>query len=93
MRFPIRLEAPRDCPRYAGRIVRNIDPQAKTPLWMAEALRRCGLRSISPTVDVTNYVLLELGQPMHAFDLHQLHDEIVVRGAASYAPGQSGDRS
>ena len=78
-RFPIRLEAPEDCPRYAGRIVRGIDPTAKTPLWMEEKLRRCGLRSISPTVDVTNYVLLELGQPMHAFDLDKLNDEIVVR--------------
>lgn len=78
-RFPIRLEAPADCPRYAGRVIRGIDPTARTPLWMAETLRRCGLRSISPVVDVTNYVLLELGQPMHAFDLGRLHDEIVVR--------------
>ena len=79
--FPIRLDDPADCPRYVGRIVRGIDPTAKTPLWMAERLRRCGLRSISPTVDVTNYVLLELGQPMHAFDLDRLQDEIVVRRA------------
>ena len=78
-RFPIRLESPEDCPRYAGRIIRGIDPNAETPLWMAETLRRCGLRSISPTVDVTNYVLLELGQPMHAFDLDRLNDEIIVR--------------
>jgi phenylalanyl-tRNA synthetase beta chain len=78
-RFPIRLDSPADCPRYAGRIIRGIDPAAKTPLWMSETLRRCGLRSISPTVDVTNYVLLELGQPMHAFDLDKLSDEIVVR--------------
>jgi len=78
-RFPIRLESPEDCPRYAGRIIRGINPNAKTPLWMAETLRRCGLRSISPTVDVTNYVLLELGQPMHAFDLDKLDGEIVVR--------------
>jgi phenylalanyl-tRNA synthetase beta chain len=77
--FPIRLESPVDCPRYAGRIIRGIDPNARAPLWMAETLRRCGLRSISPTVDVTNYVLLELGQPMHAFDLDRLKDEIVVR--------------
>jgi phenylalanyl-tRNA synthetase beta chain len=77
--FPIRLESPEDCPRYAGRIIRGINPQAKTPLWMSEKLRRCGLRSISPTVDVTNYVLLELGQPMHAFDLDKLSDEIIVR--------------
>jgi phenylalanyl-tRNA synthetase beta chain len=77
--FPIRLESPADCPRYAGRIIRGIDSNAQAPLWMTETLRRCGLRSISPTVDVTNYVLLELGQPMHAFDLDKLNDEIVVR--------------
>jgi phenylalanyl-tRNA synthetase beta chain len=78
-RFPIRLDSPADCPRYAGRIIRGIDPAARTPLWMVETLRRCGLRSISPVVDVTNYVLLELGQPMHAFDLGKLDGEIVVR--------------
>jgi phenylalanyl-tRNA synthetase beta chain len=77
--LPIRLDSPVDCPRYAGRIIRGIDPKARTPLWMAETLRRCGLRSISPVVDVTNYVLLELGQPMHAFDLEKLDREIVVR--------------
>jgi len=77
--LPIRLESPQDCPRYAGRIIRGIDPHAPTPLWMAETLRRCGLRSISPVVDVTNFVLLELGQPMHAFDLEKLNDEIIVR--------------
>ena len=77
--FSISLETPADCPRYVGRIVRGINPNAETPFWMAETLRRCGLRSISPTVDVTNYVLLELGQPMHAFDLDKLNDEIIVR--------------
>jgi phenylalanyl-tRNA synthetase beta chain len=82
-RFPIRLDSPTDCPRYVGRIVRGIDPGAETPLWMVERLRRCGLRSISPTVDVTNYVLLELGQPMHAFDLDKLNDEIIVRRGRS----------
>jgi phenylalanyl-tRNA synthetase beta chain len=77
--LPVRLDDPSDCPRYVGRIVRGIDPNARTPLWMSETLRRCGLRSISPTVDVTNYVLLELGQPMHAFDLDRLDGEIIVR--------------
>lgn len=71
------------CPRYAGRIIRNINPQATTPLWMQEKLRRAGLRSLSPLVDVTNYVLLELGQPMHAFDLDKLQGDIVVRQAKS----------
>jgi phenylalanyl-tRNA synthetase beta chain len=75
----IKLEAPLDCPRYAGRIIRDIDPTAKTPLWMRERLRRSGLRAISPVVDVTNYVMVELGQPMHAFDLDTLDGGIRVR--------------
>jgi phenylalanyl-tRNA synthetase beta chain len=79
--FPITLDAPADCPIYVGRVIRNIDPTADTPLWMQERLRRSGLRCISPVVDVTNYVLLELGQPMHAFDLGTLEDRIRVRRA------------
>lgn len=77
--FAIDLQAPADCPRYVGRVIEGIDPAAKTPLWMTEALRRSGLRSLGPTVDVTNYVLLELGQPMHAFDLDRLEGGIRVR--------------
>ena len=73
------LEAAEDCPRYVGRIIRGIDPTAATPLWMVEALRRSGIRSISATVDATNYVLMELGQPMHAFDLGRLQGSISVR--------------
>ncbi len=79
--FPVRLEAPAACPRYVCRIVRGIDPGAVTPLWLQERLRRSDLRSISPVVDVTNYVMLELGQPMHGFDLRQLDTEIRVRMA------------
>ena len=79
--FPVDMQAVDACPRYAGRIIRNINPQATTPIWMQEKLRRAGIRSISATVDVTNYVLLELGQPLHAFDLDTLQGGIVVRYA------------
>ncbi|MFC5740351.1 phenylalanine--tRNA ligase subunit beta [Dyella tabacisoli] len=77
----IRLEAGADAPRYLGRIVEGIDPAARTPLWLAERLRRAGLRPISAVVDITNYVMLELGQPMHAFDNDKLQGDIVVRHA------------
>ena len=77
--FNVELEARQECPRYAGRVIKNITPNAETPLWMQERLRRSGLRSISPVVDVTNYVLLELGQPMHGFDLDKLSGGIKVR--------------
>lgn len=79
--LPVSLLAAEACPRYVGRIIRNIDISAQTPLWMQERLRRSGLRSIDPVVDVTNYVLLELGQPMHAFDLQKLSGGIRVRPA------------
>ena len=81
--FPVRLEAPDACPRYVCRIVRGIDPQASTPQWMRERLRRSGIRSLGPVVDVTNYVLLELGQPMHGFDLDRVNGEIRVRTAGT----------
>ncbi|USD20205.1 phenylalanine--tRNA ligase subunit beta [Microbulbifer variabilis] len=79
--LPVSLLAEAACPRYVGRVIRNIDIKAVTPLWMQERLRRSGLRSIDPVVDVTNYVLLELGQPMHAFDLEKLSGGIKVRMA------------
>jgi len=78
-RHAVVLAAKAACPRYVCRIIRDLDPNAKTPLWMAERLRRSGLRPISPMVDVTNYVLLELGQPLHAFDLAKLDGPIQVR--------------
>ncbi len=79
--WPVRVEAPEACPRYLCRVIRDIDPAARTPDWMAERLRRSGLRPISPVVDVTNYVLMELGQPMHGFDLERLSGGIQVRMA------------
>ncbi len=79
--FPVMLAAPEDCPRYAGRVIQHVDPVAPTPLWMVERLRRAGIRSLGPLVDVTNYVMLELGQPLHAFDLDKLDAGIVVRRA------------
>ena len=81
--FPVRLEDGAGCPRYLGRVIRGVNPGAQTPTWMKERLRRAGLRSIDPVVDVTNYVMLELGQPMHAFDLAVLQDAVVVRRARS----------
>jgi phenylalanyl-tRNA synthetase beta chain len=81
--FPINISAAEACPRYLGRIIRNINLDAEAPLWMQEKLRRSGLRSIDPVVDVTNYVLLELGQPMHAFDFAKLSGGIDVRMANS----------
>ncbi len=78
-RFDVELVDGHACPRYLGRVIRNINPGVATPQWMQEKLRRSGVRSIDPVVDVTNYVLLELGQPMHAFDLSKLEGGIKVR--------------
>ena len=79
--IPVSLTAAEACPRYCARIIKGINPKAETPLWLKERLRRSDLRSISPVVDVTNYVMLELGQPMHAFDLAKLDGGIEVRYA------------
>ena len=77
----VTLDAPNACARYVGRVIRGLDLSQPTPQWMQEKLRRSGVRSLGPAVDVTNYVLLELGQPMHAFDLAKIDGDIVVRMA------------
>ncbi|HSB98001.1 MAG TPA: phenylalanine--tRNA ligase subunit beta [Spongiibacteraceae bacterium] len=79
--FPVEIIAGEDCPRYAGRVISGVDLTRPAPEWLRERLRRCGIRSIDPVVDVTNYVMLELGQPMHAFDLERLQGGIRVRKA------------
>jgi phenylalanyl-tRNA synthetase beta chain len=81
--FPITVTAAEACPRYLGRVIKGLNVKAATPLWMQEKLRRCGMRSIDPIVDVTNYVLLEFGQPMHAFDLAKLDSGLQVRMAVA----------
>lgn len=72
-------QAPAACPRYLGRVVKNVNVKAQSPVWMREKLRRSGIRSIDPIVDITNYVLIEFGQPMHAFDLATLAGDICIR--------------
>ena len=78
---PVELVHPEGCPRFAARVIRGIDMSAKSPDWMKERLRRSGLRSIHPVVDVTNYVMMELGQPLHAYDLGRLNGPIRPRMA------------
>jgi phenylalanyl-tRNA synthetase beta chain len=86
--YPLALEHAAGCPRYCGRVIRGIDPRAATPEWMVRRLERSGLRAIHPVVDVTNYVMLELGQPMHGFDLATLQGPVRARLAR---PGEKLD--
>lgn len=76
---PIRLSAPKECSHFCGRVIRGVDAKAATPEWMKRRLERAGFRSISPLVDITNYITLERGRPLHAFDLDKLRGGIDVR--------------
>jgi phenylalanyl-tRNA synthetase beta chain len=78
-RLPVRVDAPDLCGRFSGRIVRGVNTRVKTPAWMVERLARCGQRSVSPLVDISNYVMFESGQPTHIFDLDKIHGGLVVR--------------
>jgi phenylalanyl-tRNA synthetase beta chain len=78
---PVRIEAPDLCGRWAGRVVHGVDPKVKTPAWIVDRLARCGQRSVSALVDISNYVMFELGRPSHIFDHAKIHDELVIRWA------------
>ncbi|MEM1263634.1 MAG: phenylalanine--tRNA ligase subunit beta [Pseudomonadota bacterium] len=82
----VELQESDACTRFASRLVEGVDPSAETPRWMAERLQRAGLRSINPVVDVTNYVMLELGQPLHAYDADKISGSLVVRRATPGEP-------
>ncbi|MDB5876850.1 MAG: pheT [Variovorax sp.] len=77
--LPVKVEAPELCGRFSGRVLRNVDTKAATPSWMVERLARCGQRSVSPLVDISNYVMFEYGQPTHIFDLDKIHGGLTVR--------------
>ena len=78
-RLPVSVQAPELCGRFSGRVVRGVNTKAQTPAWMVERLARCGQRSISPLVDISNYVMFELGRPSHIFDLDKIHGGLQVR--------------
>lgn len=78
-RLPVRVLAPDLCGRFSGRVVRGVDTQARTPAWMVERLARCGQRSVSALVDISNYVMFEFGRPTHIFDLDKIDGELIVR--------------
>ncbi len=78
-RLPVRVEAPDLCGRFSGRVIRNVNTRAKTPAWMVERLARCGQRSVTALVDISNYVMFEYSRPTHIFDLDKIHDHLEVR--------------
>jgi phenylalanyl-tRNA synthetase beta chain len=85
-RLPVRIEAPDLCGRFSGRIVRNVNTKAATPAWMVDRLARCGQRSVTALVDISNYVMFEYGRPSHIFDLDKIHEGLVVRWGRAGEP-------
>jgi phenylalanyl-tRNA synthetase beta chain len=85
-RLPVQVQAPDLCGRFSGRVVRNVNTQARTPAWMVDRLARCGQRSVTALVDISNYVMFEYGRPSHIFDLDKIHEKLVVRWAR---PGET----
>ena len=83
---PVRIEAADLCGRWVGRVVHGVDPKVSTPAWIVDRLARCGQRAVSPLVDISNYVMFELGRPSHIFDHAKIHDELVIRWAR---PGET----
>ena len=84
--LPVKISAPDLCGRFSGRVIKNLNPQAKTPAWMVEKLARCGQRSVTALVDISNYVMFEYGRPSHIFDLDKIHGGLDVRW------GQAGEQ-
>lgn len=85
-RLPVSISAPDLCGRFSGRVVRHVNPRATTPQWMVDRLARCGQRSVTPLVDISNYVMFEFGRPSHIFDLDKIHGGLDVRWGR---PGES----
>ena len=81
--LPVKISAPDLCGRFSGRVIKNVNPQAKTPQWMVDKLARCGQRSVTALVDISNYVMFELGRPSHIFDLDKIHGALDVRWGKS----------
>ncbi len=77
--LPVKISAPDLCGRFSGRVVRNLNTKAATPVWMVDRLARCGQRSVTALVDISNYVMFEFGQPSHIFDLDKIHSGLDVR--------------
>jgi phenylalanyl-tRNA synthetase beta chain len=85
-RLPVQVLAPELCGRFSGRVIRGVNTKARTPAWMVDRLARCGQRSVSALVDISNYVMFEFGRPSHIFDLDKIHDKLVVRWGS---PGET----